>query len=216
MEKEKLSEHVWITDAFIRDELAKPFVSKKYIVAEGQEIIGLMDQSAEKNIRGENLSAENFPKQLFAQREKTDEARTYKNLPDLFSGGFWVVSERVAEIFQAMDTGGGGVFPTELFQEDGKTPVEGNYYCLNFGNKKTAFALEHSPRARSSPASRVMAPPFNMKDDDIAVFASALQGPDIWIDPTLRASFFLSDRLWQAIKSAGAGRAFNAERCRVI
>lgn len=207
---------VWITEAFIRDDQIRPFVPKKYLVPDGQEVIGSDGPLCGKNRRGESFSAENFPKQLFAHRRSGDKAQFYDDLPDYFSCDFVLVSERVAKILQAMDMGGGGVFPTELFQEDGKTLVEGNYYCLNFGNKKTAFALEHSPRARSSLASRVMSPPFNVKDDDIAVSASALRGPDIWIDPTLRASFFLSDRLWQAIKSAGAGRAFNAKRCRVV
>lgn len=82
MEKKKMSDCVWITEAFIRDDQIRPFVTKKYLAPDGQEVIGSDGPLCGKNRRGESFSAENFPKQLFAHRKSGDKAQFYDDLPD--------------------------------------------------------------------------------------------------------------------------------------
>jgi hypothetical protein len=53
-------------------------------------------------------------------------------------------------------------------------------------------------------------------DDQIAVSRAAIGGPDVWVDPTLFRSVFLSGRLGDALDQAGMRKAFLLSRCRVI
>lgn len=54
------------------------------------------------------------------------------------------------------------------------------------------------------------------KDGAVAVSRAALAGPDIWIDPMLRLSFFVGDRLRAALKKAKVAAPFGLSRCRVL
>jgi hypothetical protein len=58
--------------------------------------------------------------------------------------------------------------------------------------------------------------PFVHKDDQLAVSRAAMAGPDVWADPTLFKSVFVSERLGKALREAGLARAFRLFRCRVV
>ena len=55
-----------------------------------------------------------------------------------------------------------------------------------------------------------------LKDDDAAVSRAALTGPDVWVDPLLFKSLFLSGPLGDALAEAGMREAFALLRCRVV
>ena len=120
-------------------------------------------------------------------------------------------------MLRQFDLGEGALYPTKLFQNDRTTPVEGEYFCLNFGNQKQAFVPEYSPTANKPyPTQDIWQLALNPKDDDIAVTKTAMVGPDLWVDPDLRNAFFLSDPLVQALKAAKLTRRFGLRKCRVI
>ena len=50
----------------------------------------------------------------------------------------------------------------------------------------------------------------------MAVSAAALGGPDVWVDPTLFKSVFVSGRLGDALDEAGLRKAFRLYRSRVV
>ena len=168
-----------------------------------------------RNEAGEPLQAENFPKEVWG----VDDFKDNKPLPQLFFAyGPWVVSSAVAEIFRRFNMGKGGLFPVIIYKKDRKTPVDGDWYCLNFGNVKRAFVGVESSGVRPSwPGSTERwVPPFVLHDHDLAVTSEAYEGPDIWVDPAIRELFFLSDPLAQALKASGLGRSFSLKKCRVI
>lgn len=144
--------------------------------------------------------------------------KKYKKLPAIFNAsGFWVVSTACADVLRQFDLGEGALYPTKLFQHDRTTPVEGEYFCLNFGNQKQAFVPEYSPAAlKPHPTQDMWKLPFVPKDYDMAVTKAALVGPDLWIDPLVRKALFLSDPLAQALKAAKLTRPFGLRKCRVI
>lgn len=211
-----MTDGVWVSKAFTDSDLIYPF-GDKYTLDGDEKTREPWVMSQVLNTRGESIPAEQFPKELYAFRgSEFDPVVTYKYFPDFFRSGFYMVSGAFADVLRQFDLGGGGVYPTKLFQEDRTTEITGDFHCLNFGNKKETFLSEHSPRATKSRLLKQMQPPSVIEDGDIAVSRIALEGPDIWIDPTLRNSFFMSDRLWQGLVAANVHKPLNAARCTVI
>jgi hypothetical protein len=162
---------------------------------------------------GEPLGSDAFPKQIWNQKPKP-----IKQLPEIFMGaGYWVLGERATAIFRQFDLGGGGLYPIEVLQEDRETPVEGEYFCLCFGNRKSALIPDQSqglrPIGASSQYWKLSPVPA---DDSVALSNAALAGPDVWIDPALWQAFFVSDRLAQALKAAKVDGPFSFTRCKVV
>lgn len=126
----------------------------------------------------------------------------------------------MAEVLRGFDLGRTSLYPTKAFRYDRKTPLEGDYFCLNFGETKAAFLPEQSPRKEGSAAFAKVQTKWTLrvvpKDGDLAVDETALVGPDLWIDPRVRSAFFLSDRLARALQAAKLARWWGLFRCRVL
>ena len=113
--------------------------------------------------------------------------------------------------------GGGSLYPVKVFQKDKKTPVEGEYFCINFGAVKHAFVPEESPSAKENPYRKgYWKIGLLPQDDGIAVTSGALKGPDLWVDSGIHEALFASGRLVEAMKKAGVAKVFQWRRCRVI
>ncbi len=167
---------------------------------------------AELNEAGERMSAEHFPKEIFAEYPDKKE----KKQADLvLAAGVVVVSAACADVLRQFDLGHSSLYPIKLFQHDRKTPVEGEYFCLNIGERKDTFLREHSQRVLEYGIGG-----FRMQssllDDEVAVSAAALKGPDLWVSPPVKRIFFLSDRLTQALRAAKMSRVFGFRTCRVV
>lgn len=212
-----MTDGVWVSKAFTDPDLGYPFGDQDTLDGD-EKTREPWEMGRFMNRQGESVSEELFAKKLYAFRSSEfDPVVLYKDFPDFFRSGYFVVSGAFADVLRQFDLGGGGVYPTKLFQEDRTTEIAGDFHCLNFGNRKEAFLPEHSPRASSAPYSRrKMQPPAVIKDGDIAVSRIALEGSDIWIDPPLRNSFFMSDRLWQGLVAANVHNPLKAARCTVI
>jgi hypothetical protein len=168
----------------------------------------------ERNESGEPLPPERFPNEFYVD----EPGQKIRKLPDLANaGGFWTVSTAVADVLRAFDLGRSSLYPTRTFRYDRKTPLEGEYFCLNFGETKSAFLPEQSHGARKPHANQdIWKLPLAPKDGDIAVDQAALSGPDLWIDPRVRKAIFLSNRLVDALKAAKLARNFGLFRCRIV
>ncbi|MGV2051592.1 imm11 family protein [Agrobacterium sp. 22-209-1] len=171
----------------------------------------------ERNNSGESLPAECFPEEIYGTPDAKESA--YK-LPDLFfEGNFWVVSKAAADVLRQFDLGGGGLYPVKVLKKDRETPVGGDWFCINFGNRKEALLVSESVPLREDYIRHgekgwfLKAP---LKDNDIAVSQEASSGPDLWIDPQMGDAIFFSDALGRALKSAKADKGFFLHACRVI
>jgi hypothetical protein len=110
-------------------------------------------------------------------------------------------------------------FPVKVLKKDRQTPVGGEWFCINFGNRKAAIAVPESTSLRDRyirPKEKGWFPKATIKDGDIAVSKTACSGPDIWIDPQVGDAFFLSDGLGNALKKAKADKGFFLHKCRVL
>lgn len=157
-----------------------------------------------------------MPKELYF--EYSD--KLVKNLPYLFiSGGFWFVSMEIVDTLRQFNMGEGAFYPVKVFQHDQKTPVEGTYFCWNFGNTKEAVLLEKTIGACKSPypdGDQRRSFTGILNDNDIAIRATAVDGPDIWLDPQFRQVFFFSDQLVQALKEMKIASIFRFKKCRIV
>lgn len=203
---------VWISTAPADPSNFKSLVHRFWKNDTTQEA-GLREITA-KIKRGEALTADEFPSEIFGAPDAKES--DYK-LPDLFYAyGFWVVTKAAADVLRQFELGGGGLHPVKMFKKDRVTPIEGEFLCINFGNRKQGLLPEHSLGLRKAAGSPQWRMPFVTKDGDIALSSGVLTGPDIWIDPLARSSIFFSDGLGKALKKAKASKGFSLKKCRII
>lgn len=205
-----MPESVWITDVLADPDLV--LMMETDIVANDTaraiEALNLLKA-------GKSVPAAMCPKQVWAG----EAAKLSGLLPDLFlANAYPIVSERGAAVLRQFDLGGGALHPVDaVFQQDRHTQLPGTFYCWVFGNTKAAFDPDHSfgvrPFAGLNSGRWKM--PFVHKDDQLAVSPAALTGPDVWVDPTLFKSVFVSGKLGEALDKAGLTKAFRLFHCRV-
>lgn len=170
-----------------------------------------------RNDSGESLDSECFPSEIYGAPNAKES--NYK-LPDIFfAGSYWAVTKAAADVLRQFVLGGGALYPVKVFKKDRVTPVEGEFYCINFGNRKEAFLPEQSTSFHEMyirDGKKGWFAKATMKDDDFAVSRLALNGCDVWIDYNVGDSFFISDRLRAALRKAKADKGFFLKKCRVI
>lgn len=173
-------------------------------------------QSGRRNMAGDPLPASCFPAEIYGSPGASD--KDYK-LPDLFfAGSFWAVSGAAGDVLRNFDLGNGALYQVAVFKKDRTTPIDGSFFCLNFGNVRTLFQPEQSPKAYQRyirEGIKGWIPPFATDDGDICLADPGTLGPDIWIDTMVGNAFFVSDRLAAALKKAKANKGFFLSRCRI-
>lgn len=211
-----MSDTVWISTAMGHPSNLRPF-RHDVVERDRERFESGPDRVVTKIKEGYAVSADEMAKEIFGT-SSADE-KDYR-FPDLFHAyGYWVVSAAAAEVLKQFDLGGGGLYPVKVFKNDRITPVGGEWFCINFGNRKSGFVPDQSPRSRHSyirDGEKGWFPRLPYRDDDFAVSESVLAGPDIWIDPDVGDAFFLSDTLAKALKKAKADKGFFLGKCRVI
>ena len=206
LERTTPEEQVWFSDIFQDIGLVKMFTSDRVV-----DDLAAAAASQEANFAGEPLGPEHFSKRIWRDRGKR-----IKRLPPIsFCNGDWVLSEKAADVLRAHDLGGGALYPVAMLQGDKKTPLEGEWFSWNFGNVKEAFVREASRVKVNEYSDRIVSPPDNMQDGDLTVSSAALDGPDVWVDPTLKRSLFISGRLAASLRKARLEKAFRLKRCGV-
>ena len=197
---------VWASRAFMDSTRIKGFTADPLPSGMG------LGQMAELNEAGERMSAEHFPKEIFA---KYPDKKEKKQADLVLAAGVVVVSAACANVLRQFGLGHSSLYPIKLFQHDRKTPVEGEYFCLNIGERKEAFLRQHSQRVIEFGDGTLSMSP-NLQDDEVAVGPAALEGSDLWVSPPLNRIFFLSDRLTQALREAKMSRVFGFRTCRIV
>ncbi|MBR1210553.1 hypothetical protein [Bradyrhizobium sp. JYMT SZCCT0180] len=205
-----MTDHVWVSKAMQTSMLILYAYTDIFQNDRARAIEGVT-----RNDRGEFVSADMCPKRVWLDKDED------RSIPDMFfAEGQCIVSARVAEILSQFDLGNGALYPvTEgAFRSDNTTPIAGSYFSWIFGGMKSAFLEAHSPAARpNSGGSRDWCVfPFAMSDGAIAVSRDALGGSDVWVDPLLLKSIFVSGALGDALEAAGLREALCLFKCQII
>ncbi len=208
-----MNETVWISTAPGHASNMRPL--KHSFSNDEQRKVGL--EWAQRNIDGEPLTGESFPDEIWGISSAGEKDYT---LPNIFrAGDVWVASAVAADVLRQFDLGSGGLYPVKVMKKDRATPVGGEWFCINFGNRKSALIREESPNRMHQyirHGEKGCFPNFVTKDGDGAVSSAALGGPDIWNDPDVGDAFFVSDPLAKALKKSKADKGFFLSKCRVI
>ena len=203
-----MSETVWISKAPLDSRLILPLTSD---VAEPKGLIHYW--KANNAAESRKLSC---PTEIWV---KDDSAGQINKLPDLsVIRTSWILSQRLADVFRRFDLGKGGLEPVRALKADRHTPLAGQYFCLSFDNVKRAFLPDESAKV-SDFVKGVWTTDADFSDGNIVCSRDALSGPDIWIDPRLYGTLFLSDRLVAALTEARLEKGFGGlgglRRCRI-
>lgn len=162
---------------------------------------------------GKPVDPLNLPKSIYMD----DGVRA--KLPPLFdANGFYVVNGPVVDVLTRFDLGEGGLYPVSVWQSDRATLFEGRWFCWTFGNRKSAFSKANSTNlVPFGPGDGEWASmPYNPADFDIAVTREALNGPDVWLDPPLFKTVFMSRKLGDELVAANLGQFFRLYRAKII
>ncbi len=173
--------------------------------------------------RGELLAPEEVPPDFFSL---SDSAAHRKAPLHIFTNGFLIITEASATVLRQFDLGESRLHPVRLWHPDRKTRFGTGHYVLNFASRKDAFLPDRSPLARyeayiNRPAFAQGKPGFwmlppNEADDQLVFSKAALDGPDLWWEPSFFNLFFLSHCLAQALKAAKLAKHWRLFRCPVV
>jgi hypothetical protein len=170
------------------------------------------EETWKQNDEGLALPAERFPGRFF----HINPWKFKETIQPYMHAGYQFVRADAAEILQQYDLGQGALYPCAFYEHDKTRLVTDQVFCLNYGTAKDTVVLEKSKVRRFFDGSPYyFAPDAPLKGDEIVVRRSVLEGPDLWADPRINRSFFLSDRLAQALQAAKMKRAFRIYPCTV-
>lgn len=135
--------------------------------------------------------------------------------------GIYTVSPEAAEVLRQYDLGATVLQPVTVLDVDG-SPTEEQMYFLNIRETRELFEPEHSRNFKELPKSaRKGSVPLILSHGDIAVSRAALEKPELWIDPSLLSSMFMSGELAKELMdkkllTSPVGKRQNMARCVVI
>lgn len=178
----------------------------------GLDIVRRLDLNSPWRIEeGGGVEAHELPKILTAKRPSENKKR-----PDLFyANGVWIVSAPFAEVVKRHELGRNQLAKVTVLKTNGKTPIEGSYYCLAFADVKDTFDADESKDISDWPQN-TWCLSYTPANDQVALKPSALVGADLWVEKRFANAFFLSDRLLKALRAAKVTRTLKPYRCRII
>ena len=148
------------------------------------------------------------------------------NLPVFrITGGGVVVSSACAEVLQRFRLGESRLQEVQIYHLGNKKPIKGNpYFFVNISEWRNFLVPEASdPRCKYIGYERNGYKMYGMLffESEIEQPAYALKADvlhsdvDLWHDPMLMGSFFLSEPLQQALQDAGMADAWYLQACRL-
>jgi hypothetical protein len=163
-----MSDTVWVSNAMNNIRLDRDIACDK---SDG-DVETLLD-TLRRNAAGEPLKPALFPTAFFPGAGLRG---PLTSMPHFFKGGgFWAVDKPVADVLRQFDMGNGALYSVKIYQKDRTSQVDGEYFCINFGNVKQAFSPEDSSKRinrEDKPLRYYM--PFVPKEEEVAVFFGRL------------------------------------------
>lgn len=202
---------VWLSPARMRTGLTKYFTAD---VVENDEKKAV--QTIKLDAKGIPSDPDNYPKKMWATYPESN----MKLQQELFrAAGFLMVRSDMAQVLSDFNLGKTRLLPVELYQHDRVTPVEGSYFCLAFGEQCNCFLPEASLSAEV-PDVPMPEPIWILgsadTDKGIALDRKALPEFDLFIDPKLMRTFFLSGSLVAALKDNNFSKLLSLAECRLV
>lgn len=177
-----------------------------------------VSEASKRHYQGEALDRGDFTEAAAVWAEKN-----FNRTKDLFTAGpFYAVKGKLAEVLKDFNLGKGGLVPFTIFKADLVTPLEGEFFLLNFGGPKNSFLPDESNSERvrtlfvDKQTGQAMWTISPRSDDDIALSPAALEGADMWCERTIHRTLFMSDALVRALRAAKVKVDFELNACRIV
>lgn len=221
-----MANEIWISRALTNGELSNKLgIRAKYFGYNWEEPTHIVPPKPDKvsrdllrQSRGEYLRREDFPEACYVFDPKR-----FENIKDFFFlGGFAAVKGQLADVIAAAELGTGGLIQIPVFEANKKTQIPGPFFGINFPTRETCVIPK---------LSRNLDPILSLEtdgvelwgnyaecDSDISLSNKALApGPDLWIDPKLQHTFFVSESLFETMQSVGIDTSYlKLLRCRIV
>lgn len=221
----KTKKAVWISGALSSGELSNKLgIRSKYYGHDWEEPTHIVPKEPEKVLhdmqrqsRGGILQREDFPEACYV----FDPERFNKTKDFFFLGGFAAVKGKLAEVLASVNLGTGGLTRVPVFEADKQTELPGAFYALTIAAREGTFCAAESVNLSSilsmEQHGKELWRQYANGDDQIVVTPTALEdGPDLWVDPKLRSTLFLSETLIKAIRQAHIKEAYlRLSRCKI-
>jgi hypothetical protein len=207
-----MTDKIWVSYAPQESQLVRGFwAALRHEELPDSKEFKAREETWKQNDLGLPLPAERFPRSFF----HVNPWKFKETIQPYMHAGYQFVRADAAEILQQYDLGQGALYPCAFYEHDKTRLVTDQVFCLNYGTAKDTVVLEKSAVRPFQGSPYYHAPYAPLKGDEIVVRRSVLEGPDLWTDPRIDRSFFLSDRLAQALQAAKMKRAFRIYPCTV-
>lgn len=163
-----------------------------------------------------------LPRTSFPEASAVFNERKFRRIGNLFAcGGFFVVRGKLADVLSRFDLGEGGLIPFPMYEADLITPIEDEFYLINFGARKNSILPELSENVVKFAVDRATGVQHWKVnswcgDGDVVLSPTALEGPDLWFEEAVYNKIFMKDALVQALSSIGMAEAFDLRECRIM
>lgn len=155
-----------------------------------------------------------FPEVMYVRYP--DSPPVTKPLGDLFNNAdYWFVSERCKNVLSEFNLGRTQFYPVKILQSDRKTEIAG-FFHMNIASTNRAVLLEKSAPQKKFRFEERYRLATNLEDEDLVIDSHSLDRSDLWVDPALSKSLFLSDGLVSAIESAGMRDLWRLNHCKLV
>jgi hypothetical protein len=157
----------------------------------------------------------------FPEAEAIFDRKRFKRMRDLFFVGcFYAVKGQLAEILGHFDLGEGGLIPFTIFQEDLVTPVDGEFFILNFGSRKNTILIDQCEDTKkfivdNNSGHQIWHVNMFNSNARITLSAAALEGPDLWFEETVHNKIFMSDALASTLQECGLSNDWRLQPCQI-
>lgn len=205
-----MAEFVWYLLATTDPGTARGYMPVGYNGPDRDKVFAALRSLAYRAEIGERIDPSEFPAEY--ESVNTNPSRNL-NLPMWYST-LRHVRVDMAKVLRQFDLGDTVLAPIRITLPDG-AGLRDDFSVLSVANLKPMVDPALSAplkigRKRWGPL-RTSA----VTDDTVVVKRSALEGPDIWTDPQVSTTIFVSDRLAQARKSEDWGKQVKLRRVRV-
>lgn len=208
----RVTDKIWISYAPRASQLVRGFWGAlRHEEPPNSEGFKAREETFKQNDSGLPLPTERFPSKLFF----INPWKFKETIQPYMHAGYQFVRADAAEILRQHDLGRGALYPCAFYEHDKTRLVTDQVFCLNYGTAKDTVVVEKS-KVKPFDGSPYYQPPIApLKGDEVVVRRSALEGPDLWVDPRMDRCFFISDRLAKALQAAKMGRAFRLYPCAI-
>ena len=220
-----MSDSVWISNMFSNYALGDRPGVRAELPGEGWQAEGFIQSVASdermdilrKYGRGFALERSEFPAAAAVWNKKS-----FVRMGQMFAtAGFYVVRKKLHDVLSRFDLGEGGLIPFTIYEADLETPLEEEFWLLNFGAIKETFLPEQSDNVQKRGVQKNTGLTLWRingwhEDNDIAVSDGASSGADLWFERVVDNKIFMSGALVAALQQAKIDEPWMLKRCRVV